>query len=225
MWSGSSSPSASQFPPYFWVRAKKPPLLHAIHNSWQGGQAAERLHWEAAEGTGWQDTCGPARGTETTENPLKPHFPLALTAQPSCVPYAAHRAPLPNTMPLHTSAYRHLENSSTTFRLGCFGMWVSAELSLLLRACPLHAPVSPVPAPGSLSSSLTKAASSPAAPACLGSPSPPSSSADFSQVRCHMVPVKPHIFSCRLKRHTFLCARQFTDCSVGSISYWISQKN
>lgn len=54
---------------------------------------------------------------------------------------------------------------------------------------------------------------------------PPSSPADFSQVCCHMVPVKPHIFSCRWKRHTFLCARQFTDCSVGSISYWISQKN
>lgn len=52
----------------------------------------------------------------------------------------------------------------------------------------------------------------------------PPSPADFSQVLSHMVPVKLHIFPCRLKRHTFLFARQFADCSVGSISYWISQK-
>lgn len=56
------------------------------------------------------------------------------------------------------------------------------------------------------------------------SPSRPPSSADFSQVLSHMVPVKLHIFPCRLKRHTFVFARQFADCSVGSISYWISQK-
>lgn len=99
MWSGSPSPPASQ-----WVGAKKPPLIHAIHTSWQAGQPAEGLCWEAAEGTGWQDTCGPAMSTDTTENPLKtPNFPLALTAQPFCVPYPAHRAPLPRTMPLHTN--------------------------------------------------------------------------------------------------------------------------
>lgn len=230
MWSRSPSPPASQCPPYLWVEAKKSPLIHATHTSWQGGQPAEGLCWEAAEGTGWQDAYGPARGTDTTENPLKhliSHLPSLLS--PSVSPYPAHRAPLPNTMALDTNTC--LQGPWEQLHYLPPGMpWHAGslqrqELSLFLRAWPLHAPVSPVPVLDSLSSSPTQAASSPTAPACLGSPSPPSSSADFSQVRCHMVPVKPHIFSCRLKRHTFLCARQFTDCSIGSISYWISQKN
>lgn len=222
MWSGSPSPPASQ-----WVGAKKPPLIHAIHTSWQGGQPAEGLCWEAAEGTGWQDACGPAMDRDTTENPLKhviSHLPSLLSPSVSPIQLTEPRcqAPSHQHMPARTLGTAQLPSAWAAS--ACRSLQ-RQELSFFLRACPLHAPVSLVPAPGSLSSSPTQAASSPAAPACLGSPSPPSSSADFSQVRCHMVPVKPHIFSCRLKRHTFLCARQFTDCSVGSISYWISQKN
>lgn len=174
--------------------------------------------------------------------PKKIHFNTSFS---TCPHWSALQCPLhslyescPQTRCPFTpaSACRDLGNTSATFHMGCLvmgqlrGSPQSKGLSRFLRACPLlqghlHAPVSLVPMPGGPGSSPTRAASSPAAPACMGSPSPPSSSADFSQVRCHMVPVKPHIFSCRLKRHTFLCARQFTDCSVGSISYWISQKN
>lgn len=180
-------------------------------------------------------------GYQGAQMPKKIHFNTLFSTCPHCsdfsVPCTACRALSPNKLPLDTNIrlqgpWEHL--CHFPHRMACLGQprgsLQSKELSCFLRACPLrhghlHAPVSPVPTLGSPGSSPTRAASSPAAPACMGSPSPPSSSADFSQVRCHMVPVKPHIFSCRLKRHTFLCARQFTDCSVGSISYWISQKN
>lgn len=65
---------------------------------------------------------------------LNTSFPIALTAQPFCVPCPAHRVPWPNTMPLHTThAHGDFGHRSATFFLGCLGMQVSAEP----RAVPL----------------------------------------------------------------------------------------
>lgn len=216
-------------------RAKKPLPGHAIHTCLAKGMLPAGPRWEATERSGWQDTGGLARVTAAEENPPStcPHH-SALQHPPH-----SHRALSPKQMLLQTNI--HVKRPQ-----GCFRRFPHGKLSpgaaagssteraalLLPSSCPLleghlHAPASWVPMPGGPSSSPTRAASSAALlPAWAPPPSlPPSSSADFSQVRCHMVPVKPHIFSCRLKRHTFLRARQFTDCSVGSISYWISQKN
>lgn len=67
---------------------------------------------------------------------------------------------------------------------------------------------------------------SPVASAWHKAPPPPSLfplPAHYSQVRCHMARVKAHIFPLhQLKRDTFFCARQFAECSTGSISYCIA---
>lgn len=132
-------------------------------------------------------------GQKGAQTPQKTHLNTSFPTCPPCSaflcplsssqsPVAKQNAPSHQHMPVGTLGTAPLPSAWDA--LAC-GSLQRQDLSLFLpaRACPLHAPVSPVPVLGSLSSSPTQAASSPAAPACLGSPSPPSSSADFSQVR------------------------------------------
>lgn len=72
-------------------------LLGKGVNQQQG--CAGRLLKELVAGQLWASKGHRHHGKPTET----PHFPLALTAQPFCVPCPAHRAPLPNTTPLHTN--------------------------------------------------------------------------------------------------------------------------